>query len=36
VKGASFDVVTNDFLFLCAYTIIMLVLAVIVFRKKLE
>lgn len=36
VKGASFDVVTNDFLFLCAYTVIMLVLAVIVFRKKLE
>jgi ABC-type multidrug transport system permease subunit len=36
VKGAGLDVVIRDFIFLSAYTIIMLVLAVVVFRKKLE
>ena len=36
VKGASFGVVMNDFLFLSSYTVLMLVLAVMVFRKKLE
>jgi ABC-2 type transport system permease protein len=36
VKGAGPGVVANDFVFLLAYTILMLVLAVIVFRKKLE
>jgi len=35
VKGAGLEVVTSDFIFLSVYTIIMLVLAVIVFRKKL-
>lgn len=35
VKGAGLDVVTNDFIFLSAYTILMILLAVIVFRKKL-
>jgi len=35
VKGAALDVVANDLLFLSAYTVIMIVLAVVVFRKKL-
>jgi ABC-2 type transport system permease protein len=36
VKGAGLGVVTGDFIFLSVYTIIMLVLAVVVFHKKLE
>lgn len=36
VKGAGLEVVTNDLIFLSTYTIVMLVLAVAVFRKKLE
>jgi ABC-2 type transport system permease protein len=36
VKGAGLEVVTNDLIFLSAYTIIMIVSAVMVFRKKLE
>jgi hypothetical protein len=36
VKGAGLEVVTKDFIFLSAYTIIMLVSALVVFRKKLE
>lgn len=36
VKGAGLDVVTNDLIFLSAYTVIMIVSAVVVFRKKLE
>lgn len=36
VKGAGLEVVTNDLIFLSAYTVIMIVLAVVVFRKKLE
>ncbi|HXZ97929.1 MAG TPA: ABC transporter permease, partial [Candidatus Acidoferrum sp.] len=36
VKGAGIEVVTNDFIFLSAYTVIMLILAVVVFREKLE
>lgn len=36
VKGAGLEVVTKDFIFLSAYTIVMLVSAVVVFRKKLE
>jgi ABC-2 type transport system permease protein len=35
VKGAGLEVVINDFIFLSAYTIIMLILAVVVFRKRL-
>jgi ABC-2 type transport system permease protein len=36
VKGAGLEVVTNDLIFLSAYTIVMIVSAVLVFRKKLE
>jgi len=36
VKGAGLDVVTRDLIFLSAYTVVMIVLAVVVFRKKLE
>ncbi len=36
VKGAGLEVVTNDLIFLSTYTVVMLVLAVAVFRKKLE
>ncbi len=36
VKGAGLDLVTNDLLFLSGYTVIMILLAVVVFRKKLE
>ena len=36
VKDAGLEVVTGDFIFLSVYTIIMLVLAVVVFQKKLE
>ena len=36
VKGAGLEVVIGDFIFLSVYTIIMLVLAVVVFQKKLE
>lgn len=36
VKGAGLEVVTRDLVFLSAYTVVMIVLAVVVFRKKLE
>jgi len=36
VKGAGLGVVAGDLIFLSVYTIIMLVLAVVVFHKKLE
>ena len=36
VKGAGLEVVTNDLIFLSAYTVVMIVSAVVVFRKKLE
>ncbi len=36
VKGAGLEVVAGDFIFLSAYTILMLGLAMAVFRKKLE